>query len=209
MTAARCRSTVLALVAWVLTLTLTLAACDGSSDPAPATPSAPPAQSYRVPVERLPDGWRASNPGGDGYRTTFCGVDMEPVAPVDSAHYRFSKGPVGPFLEQHIRSYAGSTAAGVIGAVQTALPDCREFEAAGDESSPAVRFSVEPLVLASAAASGPDTVAWRQEPADGKGVVSNVVLTRRGNAAVLLVAYSLRDEPDRAALQAALAAVPK
>ena len=204
MTSARRRPTVLAL--GVCLVTLALAACGGSSDPAPAATPVPAAQ-YRVPVERLPAGWRTSNPGGDGYRTTFCGVDMEPAAPVDSAHYRFAKSPVGPFLEQHIRSYAGNTAAEVIGAIQTALPGCREFEAAGDESSPAVRFTVEPLSLA--AASGPDTVAWRQKPADGSGVVSDVVLTRRGTTAVVLVAYSLRDEPDRDALTAALAAVPQ
>jgi hypothetical protein len=189
-----------------LTLTLSLAACGGSPDPAPAAPAVPPAQ-YQVPVDQLPDGWRVSNPSGDGYRTTFCGVDMEPTAPVDSAHYRFAKGPVGPFLEQHVRSYAGNTAAEVIGAIQTALPGCQEFEAAADESSPAVRFAVKRLTLSSTSASGPDTVAWQQEPADGSGVVSDVVLTRRGTTAVLLVAYSLRDEPDRAALTAALAAV--
>lgn len=208
MTSSRRRPTVRAL--GVCLLTLALAGCGGSSNPAPAaTPSPVPAAQYRVPVEGLPDGWRASNPREGGYRTTFCGVDLEPTAPVDSARYRFAKGPVGPFLEQQIRSYAGNTAADVIGAIQTALPGCREFEAAGDESSPAVRFTVEPLSLPSVAASGPDTVAWRQKPADGSGVVSDVVLTRRGTTAVVLVAYSLRDEPDRAALTAALAAVPQ
>ena len=202
----RRRPTVTALGACLLSLALT--ACGGSSDPAPAATPVP-AVHYRVPLEQLPTGWRASNASGDGYRTTFCGVDMEPATPVDSAHYRFAKGPVGPFLEQHVRSYAENTAAEVIGAIRTALPDCREFEAAGDESGPAVRFTVEPLDLSSAAASGPDTVAWRQEPANGTGVASDVVLTRRGNTAVLLVAYSLRDEPDRDALTAALAAVPQ
>src|SRR5215210_9012161 len=117
MTSARRRPTVLALGICLLTLT----ACGGLRDPAPAaTPVS--AAHYRVPVEQLPAGWRNSNPGGDGYRTTFCGVDMEPATPVDSAHYRFTKSPVGPFLEQHIRSYAGNTAAEVIGAIQTALP---------------------------------------------------------------------------------------
>lgn len=206
MTSPRRRPTVLAL--GICLLTLALGACGGSSDPAPAAPSVPPVQ-YQVPLEQLPTGWRTSNATGDGYRTTFCGVDMEPVAPVDSAHYRFAKGPVGPFLEQYIRSYAGNTAAEVIGAIRTALPGCRDFEAAGDSDSPAVRFTVEPLTLSSAAASGPDTVAWRQKPASGTGVTSDVVLTRRGNTAVLLVAYSLRDEPDQAALTAALAAVPQ
>ena len=206
MTSAHRRPTVLAL--GVCLLTLALSACGGSSDPAPAAAPLPPAH-YRVPVEQLPTGWRVSNPGGDGYHTTFCGVDMEPVAAVDSARYRYSKGPVGPFLEQHIRSYAGNTAAEVIGAVQAALPECREFDAAGDDNNPTVRFTVAPVKLSSAAASGPDTVAWRQKPADGSGVVSDVVLTRRGTTAVLLVAYSLRDEPDRAALTAALAAVPQ
>ena len=205
MTSARRRPTVLVL--GLCLLTLALAGCGGSSDPAPAASPVPAAQ-YRVPVERLPAGWRASNPREGGYRTTFCGVDLEPVAPVDSARYRFAKGPVGPFLEQQVRSYAQNTAAEVIGAIQTALPGCREFEAAGDESSPAVRYTVEPLSLPSAA-SGPDTVAWRQKPADGSGVASDVVLTRRGTTAVVLVAYSLRDEPDRAALVAALAAVPQ
>ena len=189
-------------------LTLAMVACRGSSEPAPAAPPVPAAH-FQVPLEQLPAGWRTSNPSGTGYRTTFCGVDMEPAAPVDTAQYRFAKGPVGPFLEQHIRSYAGSTAAEVIGAIQTALPGCSQFEAAGDEGSPAVRFTVEPLTLSSAAASGPETVAWRQKPADGSGVASDVVLTRRGNAAVLLVAYSLRDEPDRDALTSALAAVPQ
>ena len=206
MISVRRRATVLALGLCLLTLTLT--GCGGASDPAPA-PTPVPAARYRVPVERLPDGWRASNPREGGYRTTFCGVDLEPTAPVDSARYRFAKGPVGPFLEQQIRSYAQNTAADVIGAIRTALPGCREFEAAGDESSPAVRFTVEPLSLPSVAASSPDTVAWRQQPADGSGVVSDVVLTRRGTTAVVLVAYSLRDGPDRDALTAALAAVPQ
>ncbi len=204
MTSVRRRPTVPALGL----LVLTLAACGGSSDPAPtATPV--PAVHYQVTAEQLPSGWRVSNPGEGGYRTTFCGVDMEPVAPVDSAHFRFAKGPVGPFLEQHVRSYAGSTAADVVGAVRAALPGCREFEAAGDESSPSLRFSVEPLDLTAAAATGPDTVAWRQRLADGSGVASDVVLTRRGGTAVLLVAYSVRGGPDQDALTAALAAVPQ
>jgi hypothetical protein len=205
-TSTRRRPTVLAL--GIGLLVLALVGCSSPSDPAPS-PSSVPAAAYRVPLERLPAGWRASNPTGDGYRTTFCGVDMEPTAPVDSAHYRFAKGPVGPFLEQHVRAYAGSTATEVVGAVRAALPACHEFEAAGDADSPAVRFSVEPIELSSAAAAGPDTVAWRQAPADGGGVVSDVVLTRRGTAAVLLVAYSLRDAPDREALTSALAAVPQ
>ncbi len=204
MTSPRRRLTVLT----VGLLVLTVSACGGSSDPAPAATPVPAAQ-YRITAEQLPSGWRVSNPGQDGYRTTFCGVDMEPAPPVDSVHYRFAKGPVGPFLEQYVRAYAGSTAADVLGAVKAALPECREFEAAGDESSPAVRFSVEPLDLSSAAGSGPGTVAWRQKPADGSGFASDVVLTRRGTSAVLLVAYSLRDEPDRDALTAALAAVPQ
>jgi len=205
MSLARRRPTVLALV--VCLLTLTLAACGGTPGPAPAAPAVPP-DHFRVAAERLPAGWRTSEPSEDGYRTTFCGVDLEPVAPVGSAHYRFARSPVGPFLEQYVRSYTASTAAEVVGAVQAALPGCRESEAAGDEDSPAVRFSVEPLSLPSDGASGPDTVAWRQQPAGG-GVVNDVVLTRRGTTAVLLVAYGLRDEPDPAVLTAALAAVPQ
>ena len=206
MSSRRRRPRVLAL--GIALLTLPLAACGGSSDPAPAATSVPPGQ-YRVAVEQLPTGWRTSDTSGDDYRTTFCGVDMEPVAPVGFVHYRFAKGPLGPFLEQHVRSYAGSTAAEVVGAIQTALPGCRESEAAGDEDSPAVRFAVEPLSLSSVGAVGPDTVAWQQKAADGSGVTSDVVLTRRGTAVVLLVAYSLRDAPDRDALTAALAAVPQ
>ena len=204
MTSARRRPTLLAL--GICLLTLALAACGGSSDPAPAATPVPAAH-YRVPVEQLPAGWRTSNPGGDGYRTTFCGVDLEPAAPVDSAHYRYAKSPVGPFLEQHVRSYTQNTAAEVIGAIQTALPGCREFEAAGDADYPAVRFTAEPLDLP--AASGPDTVAWHQKAADGSGVASDVVLTRRGTTAVALVAYGLRDEPHRDVLTAALAALPQ
>jgi hypothetical protein len=206
MTSRRRRPRLLAL--GIALLTLPLAACGGSSDPAPAAAPVPSAQ-YRVAVDQLPAGWRTSDTSGDGYRTTFCGVDMEPAAPVDSAHYRFSQGPVGPFLEQHIRSYDGNTAAEVIGAIKAALPGCRESEATGDETSPPVRFAVKPLDLSSVAASGPDTVAWQQKAADGTGVVSDVVLTRRGTTAVLLVSYSLRDEPDRDALTAAFAAVPQ
>lgn len=202
MTSARGRPTLLALGICLLTLT----ACGGPSDPAPAATPVPPAH-YRVPVEQLPAGWRNSNPTGDGYRTTFCGVDLEPAAPVDSAHYRYAKGAVGPFLEQHVRSYTQNTAAEVIGAVQAALPGCREFEAAGDANNPAVRFTAEPLDLP--AASGPDTVAWRQAPVEASGVVSNVVLTRRGTTMVALVAYGLRDEPHLDVLTAALAAVPQ
>jgi hypothetical protein len=206
MSSARRLPTVLTL--GVCLLPLALAACGGTSDPAPAAAPVPSAH-YRVPVEQLPANWRTSNPDGGGYRTTFCGVDMEPTAPVDSAHYRFVKGPVGPFLEQHVRSYAQNTATEVVGAIRTALPGCHEFEAAGDESSPSVRFTVEPLNLPEATASGADTVSWRQKPADGTGVVSDVVLTRRGTTVVLLVAYSLRNGPDRDALTSALAAVPQ
>lgn len=203
MTSARRRPTLLALGVFLLTLT----ACGGSSEPVPAAPSVPPAH-YRVPVEQLPTGWRTSSPTRDGYRTTFCGVDLEPAAPIDSAHYRYAKGAVGPFLEQHVRSYAGNTAAEVIGAVQAALPGCQEFEAAGDANSPAVRFTAEPLDLP--AATGPDTVAWRQQPAgDASGVVSNVVLTRRGTTMVALVAYGLRDEPHADVLTAALTGLPQ
>ena len=202
MTSAQRRPTLRALGICLLTLT----ACSGLGDPAPAATPVPAAH-YRIPVEQLPAGWRNSNPTGDGYRTTFCGVDLEPAAPVDSAHYRYAKGAVGPFLEQHVRSYTGNTAAEVIGAVQAALPGCREFEAAGDADSPAVRFTAEPLDLP--AASGPDVVAWRQAPAEASGVVSNVVLTRRGTTMVALVAYGLRDEPHQDVLTAALAAVPQ
>lgn len=202
MTSAHRLPTLLALGICLLTLT----ACGGPGDPAPAATPVPPAH-YRVPVEQLPAGWRNSSPTEEGYRTTFCGVDLEPAAPVDSAHYRYAKSPVGPFLEQHVRSYTQNTAAEVIGAVQAALPGCREFEAAGDADYPSVRFTAEPLDLP--AASGPDTVAWRQKAADGSGVVSNVVLTRRGTTMVALVAYGLRDEPHRDVLTAALAALPQ
>lgn len=194
------------LVAAICLLTLALTACVGPAEPE-VTSSPLPSAHYQVSVDQLPAGWRTSESDDDGYRTTFCGVDMEPSSPVDSAHYRFAKGPVGPFLEQYIRSYNGTTAAAVIEDIESALPGCREFEAAGDDSSPAVRFTVEPLTLSESA--GANTVAWRQKPADGSGVVSDVVLTRRGTTAVLLVAYSLRDEPDQDALTAALAAVPQ
>jgi hypothetical protein len=192
----------------VCLLLLALTACGGSSEAAPpATPI--PSAHYRVPVESLPADWRTSNTDDDDFRITVCGVDLEPTAPVDFAHYRFAKGPVGPFLEQHVRSYAANTAAEVIEAIRAALPGCREYETAGEGDHPAVRFAVEPLKLSGAAATAPDTVSWRQKPVDGSGVANDVVLTRRGTTVVLLVAYSVRNGPDRDALTSALAAVPQ
>lgn len=188
-------------------VTVVLAACTPTPEPMQPPVVVPPAQ-YKITADDLPEGWRVSNPGGEGYRTTFCGVDLEPVAPVKTVRYRFTRSPVGPFLEQHVRAYADDTAAEVIAAIQAALPTCRESEAVGDGTNPSVRFTVEALTLSATAGADADTVAWRQQPVGG-GVVSEIVLTRRGAAAVLLMAYSVRGDPDRSALEAALAAVPR
>lgn len=156
----------------------------------------------------LPDGWHDSNSQGIDYRTTVCGVDIEPVSPARATSIRFSEGPVGPFLEQHVRIYdEEDVAAEVIDALRSALRDCEGYVATGTASdSPEARFAVEPLTVPGAPA---DSVAWRQVSQGDVPITADVLLLRRGPAAVLLMSYALRATPDAAVLAGAAAAVPE
>ncbi len=152
-------------------------------------------------------GWRDSNSQGVDYRLTVCGVDLEPVAPRAATSVRFSRGAVGPFLEQHVRVYERDETSAVITALQAALPTCTEYSAKGTRpDSPTATFTVEPLTVKGA---GPDTVAWRQTSQGDLPITSDILITRRGNATVTLMSYALRGEPDTAVLSSALAALPK
>ncbi|MEZ0577359.1 sensor domain-containing protein [Nocardioides sp. MH1] len=156
----------------------------------------------------LPQGWRDSNSQGLDYRTTVCGVDIEPQEPVRATSIRFAKGPLGPFLEQHVRIYDTDAAAtDVIAALRDALPGCHGYTTTGTASgSPTATFRVEPLTVAGAP---PDSVAWRQTSQGDLPITADVLLVRRGTAAVLLMSYVLRGRPEADVLTSAAAAVPE
>jgi hypothetical protein len=161
-----------------------------------------------ITKDALPDGWRDSNSQGLDYRTTVCGVDIEPSDPVRATSIRFSQGPLGPFLEQHVRIYgSGAEAGGVVEALRSALADCSEYTATGTAAdSPEATFRVEPLTVPGAP---PQSVAWRQTSQGQVPVTADVLLVGRGDAAVLLMSYALRAEPDPQVLASAAAAVPE
>lgn len=156
----------------------------------------------------LPRGWRDSNSQGLDYRTTVCGVDIEPTDPARATSIRFSQGPLGPFLEQHVRIYDGDDVAGdVVAALRSALEGCDEYTATGTApDSPEASFRVEPLTVPGAPA---DSVAWRQTSQGDVPITADVLLVDRGGAAVLLMSYALRSEPDPQVLASAAAAVPE
>lgn len=165
-----------------------------------------PATALLLTAGDLPEGWRDSTTSDSGYRTTVCGVDLEPDPPVDTAKIRFARSGLGPFFEQHVRVYDSDTGSRVIHAVQAALPGCTRFEAANPDGSESATFAVEPLVVDGLDA---ESVAWRQFPVTGTDVIADFLMTRRGNTVVVLLSYSLGEDPDPAAMAAALAAVPE
>lgn len=204
----RRRPGTLAGLVGVLGLGLALSACGdpGAGGTAASDDAAPSATELLITSDALPRGWGDSNSQGVDYRVTVCGVDLEPEPPVRAASIRFSKGPLGPFLEQHVRVYDSEVAGRVIADLARALPDCERYEAQGStEGGPSATFEVEPLEVAGAPE---DSVAWRQTVQGRLPVTSDQLLVRRGPAAVLLVSYAIRAEPDPDVLTRALAALP-
>lgn len=154
----------------------------------------------------LPEGWDDSNSQGDDYRVTVCGVDLEPTAPAKASSARFSRGPVGPFLEQHVRVYEDDVARRVVDELQRALPGCTEYEARGSAPhSPTAHFDVEPLTVEGAPAG---SVAWRQTSRGDLPITSDLLIVPHQNTAVVLMSYALRDDPDPDVLEQAAAALP-
>lgn len=190
---------------------LCLGACGTAEGGGDAGRSATPSPTVRpadflVSADDLPAGWRDSNSQGLDFRVTVCGVDLEPEPPLRATSIRFSQGPVGPFLEQHARVYAGDSPRRVVAALSAALPTCTRYDARGtNPQSRTASFTVEPLEVAGAPEG---SVAWRQTSRGELPITSDVLLLPRGNALVALTSYALRAEPDPAVLEAAVAAVP-
>lgn len=200
------RSAVVAVIAATL-----LAGCGADAgdlvgdadDPAPTLRTS----DLLITEDALPPGWQDSNSQGIDYRTTVCGVDIEPDDPVRATSIRFSQGPVGPFLEQHVRIYDDDVAARVVDRLRAALPGCEEYSTTGTSpDSPTATFAVAPLTVPGAPA---DSVAWRQTSQGDVEITADVLLIRRGVAAVLLMSYALRSTPDPKVLEQAAAAVPE
>lgn len=115
-----------------------------------------------IPAAGLAAGWRDTEPRDTGgYRMSVCGVDLEPVNPVDGAQKRWQASAAGPFVEQHVRVYADGTARGVVAALKKAIPRCRSYEAT-DAQGGSSSYTVSQLALRGV---GNQTVAWRQRVA--------------------------------------------
>ncbi|WP_110240370.1 hypothetical protein [Nocardioides gilvus] len=187
-------------------LAATLSACgDETKDDAGQDPEVQVADLL-LSARDLPEGWGDSNSQGVDYRVTVCGVDLEPSAPAKAVSARFSQGPLGPFLEQHVRVYEDDVAREVVAELQQALPDCTGYEAKGSAPhSPTARFDVEPLTVEGAPA---DSVAWRQTSRGDLPITSDLLLVPHGNTAVMLMSYALRDNPDPGVLEQAVASLP-
>ena len=176
---------------------------DAGSEPEPTVTAA----DFLITMRDLPEGWADSNSQGLDYRVTVCGVDLEPTPPARATSIRFSQGPVGPFLEEHVRVYDTDVVSSVITGLAEALPGCTAYEASGTfPDSPTARFEVSPLTVKGAPA---DSVAWRQTTTGPLPVTSDLLLVRRGNVAVMLMAYAIRSTPDPAVLERAVAALPE
>lgn len=189
-----------------LGLALLLCSCgDSAARDARDTPG-PRSTDYLITSEALPTGWGDSNSQGVDYRVDVCGVDLEPEPPVRATSVRFSQGPLGPFLEQHVRVYASDVASDVIADLRTALADCTGYTATGTRpDSPEARFTVEPLSVDGAPE---DSVAWRQTSQGRIPITADLLLIQRGDTAVMLMSYAIRAVPDPAVLARAAAAVP-
>ncbi|NPC95262.1 hypothetical protein [Nocardioides sp. zg-DK7169] len=202
------RRTRLRVAVGVALLPALLSACgSGTSAGSPADDPAARSSDLLITSDALPAGWGDSNSQGLDYRLTVCGVDLEPETPARASSLRFSEGPFGPFLEQHVRVYRTDVIADVIADLRTALPGCSGYTARGTRpDSPTARFTVEPLTVKGAP---PDSVAWRQTSRGRLPVTADVVVVRSGDAAVTLMSYALRDTPDPAVLARAVAALPE
>jgi hypothetical protein len=194
------------LLALVVLVGLAVTGCGGTGREAPAPASTAHADDYLITSDALPAGWRDSNSQGVDYRVDVCGVDIEPEQPVRATSIRFSQGALGPFLEQHVRVYRSDVVSGVIDRLRAALSRCSGYTVTGaGPENPTARFTVAPLTVPGAPA---DSVAWRQTSQGDLPVTADLVLVRRGDAAVMLMSYAIRRAPDPAVLQRAVAAVP-
>lgn len=199
---------------WGVLVTSVVGGCGARPAEEPAARATPQPSTTSVELNRLqltaadlPSGWRDSNSQGIDYRTTVCGVDLEPSRPERARSLRFSKSAVGPFLEQHIRTYDRDRTSAVITALQQALPSCSRFEAKGtNPQSPTAVFTVEPLEVPGLAATD---VAWRQTVQGELPITSDILITRRGTTAITLMSYVLRGSPDPDVLARAYRALPK
>lgn len=177
-----------------------------SARPTDARPADVPApKQWVITVGDLPKGWRESSPPSGDFRVTVCGVDLEPALAIRAGAWRWSKSPVGPFLEQHVRVYRDDQAQQVITALQAALTSCTRTEVPkSPNSSEKVTYTITPITVAGA---GPDSVAWRQTLVADRPITSEIVLTRRGRTAVLFNSYALGSTPDPLVLTRAVAAL--
>ena len=174
-----------------------------AADRAPAVSST----DLLITADALPRGWRDSNSQGVDYRVSVCGVDLEPEPPVGATSIRFSQGPLGPFLEQHVRVYDGPVPAEVVAGLREALPGCTGYTVeGGGPDRPTARFDVAPLTVQGAPK---ESVAWRQTSKGQLPVTADLVLVDRGDAAVMLMSYAIRSAPDPRVLERAVAALPE
>lgn len=209
----RARRSARGLVLPLLALALAATAFSGCGEEGTSSAAAQPdddrptTAAYLISADDLPEGWRDSNSQGVDYRVEVCGVDIEPVSPTNATSIRFAKGPVGPFLEQHVRIYDTDVASGVIADLREALPGCTEYTVTGlGGNHPTATFDVEPLTVEGA----PDnSVAWRQTSRGDLPVTADLLLVGRGEAAVMLMSYAVRGTPPRAVLERAAAALPE
>lgn len=195
------------LLAVLLVAGLAASACGDdqtqAADPRPGDSSA----DLLITADALPRGWRDSNSQGIDYRVSVCGVDIEPERPLGATSIRFSQGPLGPFLEQHVRVYDSPVVAEVVAEVREALPDCSGYTVeGGGPDRPTARFDIAPLSVRNAPQ---DSVAWRQTSRGRVPVTADLILVDRGDAAVMLMSYAIRSDPDPAVLERAVAALPE
>lgn len=190
---------------------LMIAGCGGRTDAAATDPPGDQAQgragSLLIQADDLPDGWRDSNVDEGAFRTTICGVDLEPVEPLAGSHVRFSQGPFGPFLEQHVRVYADAGQPAAVAAdLAAAVESCGTYTAKGTRpDSPAEVVKVRPLTVSGLPAG---SAAFRQTAQGGDRLTNDMVFVPRGDALVAFVSYAVKGTPDAKVLDAALSALP-
>lgn len=165
------------------------------------------ARALLITAEDLPAGWRDSNPPSSAFRMTVCGVDTEPVEPVDIAQTRFAETAVGPFLYEYVRTYDdASTPAQVTEDLAAALPGCTEFSTRGTApDSPEAHFDLEQIEVPNLPQGA---VAWRMTPQTEAPMVQDVVFIPTGTSLVAFLSASLGEAPDPAVLEAAVDALP-
>lgn len=164
------------------------------------------AAGFLISADELPSGWRDSDPPNSSFRMTVCGVDTEPIPPVEVAQVRFAQTAVGPFLYQYVRTYADAqTPAAVARDLAAGLPGCAEFTTRGTaQDSPEARFDLEPLEVDGLPAGA---VAWRMTPQVELPMIQDVVFVPIGTSLVAFLSASMGEAPDPAALTAAVRAL--